>query len=479
MPADTLHPEYIARASDWKLISDLLAGQSRVKAARETYLPRTYKQSDADYADYLLRATLYGATARTHEALIGFMLRKPPEIECGNEKFLADCDRSGTAFIDYIRETASVVSSTGRAVTIVDFNDASQEPYCAFYPETEILNWRTEVVDGKKQTTLLVLRETEPSGDEFSHEFRYIFVVWRLTNGAATRQEYRSSTQTEKTGSPAEGTTTLEGGELITPSRGGKPLPFIPVVWHGSERNTDTINKPPLIDLASVNISHFRTSADLENGRYTAGLPTPYAIGFGEQTDLYLGTREAWTTDDPGASCGFLEFSGGGLTSLENAIKEKQEQMAALGARLIEQRGGTAEAYDTVMLRASGETSALAKIGKSLSESLSRILALAAWWKETGAKEPAELAETNYVAMSSDFSAQTLTPEALTALGNAYQAGNISFETFFYNLKRGEFYPDEWTIEEEQSALENLPPALKAALQPPAPPEQQPAPPAA
>ncbi len=72
-------------------------------------------------------------------------------------------------------------------------------------------------------------------------------------------------------------------------------IPFSPI---GSENNDPMPDKPPMEDLAHLNIGHYRNSADYEEACFIAGQPTPWASGLTEdwvkdvmKGTMYLGSR--------------------------------------------------------------------------------------------------------------------------------------------------------------------------------------------
>ncbi len=61
----------------------MLAGEDAVKAGGEKYLPRLDSQSDVEFANYVKRASFFNATARTSEAYLGLIFRRPPFLKLG------------------------------------------------------------------------------------------------------------------------------------------------------------------------------------------------------------------------------------------------------------------------------------------------------------------------------------------------------------------------------------------------------------
>lgn len=440
MPVDTHHPSYVEAASKWQRVRDVLAGVDALRAGN--YIPRLHEQTESDYKAYKDRACYGGAPIRAHEAMVGVMSNKPYLIETilGDE-VIQNIDLRGSALPVFVRWILSEMSSVGRSGTLIDWNEELGRPYVVSYTAEEIINWIEDYVDGRPVLRLLVIKvcECQDGPDEFSpaHEEKYI--VYRLSDQGVVSEEYRNGS-------------IVKSAEM---RRRGQPLSAIPWVWHGTEiARGCAAPKPPLLELADVAISQYRTSADLENGRHMCGIPTPWAVGFAG-TKLYLGSAFAWTSENTDAKAGFLEFSGAGLNSLTAAMEEKSKQMAALGSRLLESGPSSAEAHETIALRNASESSCLGRIATMASASIKAVLQWAQWWGSTS-----EFREDEKVSFEipTDFSMSPISSEMITALTSAYLASAISFDSYFAALKRGGLYDEARTAEEERQAIADSPP---------------------
>ena len=126
-----------------------------------------------------------------------------------------------------------------------------------------------------------------------------------------------------------------------------------------------------------------------------------------------------------------------------------------------------AEAFETVQLRASADTASLSRMSSAMSASLSQAMQVAAWWSDkTSSKMPKDYSETNFIVVSQDFVSAGMNPQTLTALVSALQMGAISYPTFFYNLQKGEMYPEGTTADEEKRDLEQESPMPTPAPEP-------------
>jgi hypothetical protein len=176
-----------------------------------------------------------------------------------------------------------------------------------------------------------------------------------------------------------------ENGNLISevmPRQfNGAPFRYIPFVFVGSADNRVDPDKPPLIDMATVNIGHYRNSADFEEGVFVHGQGTLFV-----SSDMSV---EQWAAANPngvtvGARRGHFLGGNGNAMLLQaqpnniarEAMKDKEAQLIAIGAKLITPNG-PAETAEAVKIRASGEVSALSTITGNLSEGFEQALEFA------------------------------------------------------------------------------------------------------
>ena len=245
-----------------------------------------------------------------------------------------------------------------------------------------------------------------------------------------------------------------EDGEWVVVERllvkpGDDALPFVPFVFHGPRHSGPQVQKLPLADIIAANLDHYRLDADYKHGLHFAALPTAWVSGFDKAAPLRIGSSAAWVSEVPGASAGFLEFSGAGLAHLEKAIEKVERRMALLGARMLEPTGVGANGLAAGSVGA--DLCGLGSIVASLNQSLSRVLQIADWWAAGG--EPDVLAGSVSFAMNTDLGARALSGNEISAVVAAWRAGAISRDTMLERLKRGEVLPDGRSIAQERALI--------------------------
>lgn len=502
MPVSTCHPSVEKALKIWKRIEDCISGPDAIRDAGETYLPKMAGNTDDEFKAYAARALFFNASDRTLEAMMGFLFRKPPQDTFPDSlewlKKDAGCD--GVTLDAYARQVMAATSSKGRCGTLVDFSTTEGRPYFAFYRAEDIVNWRVERRAGKQVLSMLILRESvsvPAASDAYAltevSRYRELTLdaagicqvrVWQTKNPQAVAVTGATLPTAPGTGAATGDYDEVERMQPLT--RRLIPLTMIPFVFHGAQDNSPNVGKAPMADITAVNVSHYQTSADLEHGRHRCATPTAWAVGFGDEDDappeahlddkgrdysesrkLYVGTSYAWTSPNTDAKCGYLEFTGAGLQALKDGMEEKQSQMAALGARLVEPRREGVESAEALGLKASAETSTLARIGLLGTESLSEACRLADWWNGAEDEPNDELTYT----LNKDFTSSEIPPERIAALVAAHQQGKISWETFFHQMQKGEAYPADWDIQKERDSIDANP------VMPPMPPGGMPPPP--
>lgn len=458
MAVNAKHPEYSKNLIKWQLMRDALAGE----VAKEKYVPKLSDQEAEEYSAYVGRAEFYNATARTQVALTGLLFAKPPKVELpealktiGENISLDDDTLEALA-----KNIADECLSVGRCGVLVDLPNVEKadyskleaerlnlRAYATLYKAENIINWKTTKINGSNVTSLVVLAETyaEPTQDEFVDKIKTRYRVLDLHEGYY-RQRVFSET---KVGN-------FEVVSEIYPSANGQKLEYLPFTFFNVNDLKTSVEKPPLLDLAKVNISHFRSEVDLEHGTHFTALPTPYVTGYqGESSEkLKIGSTTVWVINDPSAKVGFLEFSGAGLSTLENRIAVKEKRMSILGARLLLDEKKTAEATETLQMRKSGENAVLTSVAATISEGIVSFLKDIAFFENIAG-------ENLIYEINTDYNLTMIEPQLLAQIIAGIQSGDIPNEVLYDALLKGELMPKTiQSYEDYQAKLEQAAPQV-------------------
>lgn len=486
MPTDSTHPDYDANALAWLRARDVLAGEDTLKSAGLRYLPRLDSQTDEEYVAYKSRASFFNATARTADGFVGLIFRRDPTFKLPEgksgvgaalKKFVDDADMLGTTLVSYAKNITNEVIGVGRAGTLIDWEaDVERRAYAVLYQAEQIINWRTARVNGRNVLSLLVLREevTQTDKDEFAPQTIEQLRVLKLVPAIHKADDVKPTVgRTQAMQCEVEiwqrslRTTTLKRKkpewikvETRTPLRLGKPLPLIPFVFHGPRHSLPVVDKLPLGDIIAVNLDHYRLNADYKHGLHFTALPTAWVSGFDKSSTLRIGSATAWVAETPGATAGFLEFTGQGLTTFERAMDRDERLMAVLGTRMLESQKRVGESADAIELRQSGENSVLSAVSISVGESLTQVLRWVFWWNSTEAtpdalRSAAGEAEPVLATLNADFGTKGMASDEITAIVAAWQAQAISRETMLELFRKGEVLPAGRSNQEELRLVES------------------------
>lgn len=468
MPVDSKHDEYAKALTKWSRCRDAISGQDAVHAGGPRYLPKLSDQTADEYQAYKDRTPWYGATGRTLEGMVGMVFRVDPVLEAPDafKALTKDITLSGVTLDGVAREGVAEVVGIGRYGLLVEFPKVAEQPtnlaaaaaanlrpYVRAYKAETITNWRIEMRGNRMQPTLVVLKESyEVPVDVYSSEVKTQYRVLMLDEaGRYVQRVFKENADKQWVAEPD-----------IIPQMNGKALGEIPFYPFGPEKLSLDVQQAPILDLVDLNLSHYRTSADLEHGAHFTGLPTPFIAGVQLQggEKVRIGSSEAIVANDPAATASYLEFSGQGLGALERLMDRKEGQMAALGARMLAPEKAGVESEGTMAMRHNGEDSVLAGIAKLFAFGITEMCAFMARW--------AGLSGTIKYTLNTDYLPRGMSAQELTALMSAWQQGGISFQTLFANLQRAEIIAPEVTDEEEQERIGDAGPtlAMQTALQP-------------
>lgn len=464
MPVDTTHYQYDKYQPQWKRLRDVIEGQDVVHLAGDYYLPKLSGQDQHEYKAYVKRALLYGATSRTLDGLSGMVFRVAPSTELppGIVEFENNITLDGLSLSGFAEQLIDDVLAVGRCGILVDHPDTTGQdlsqadaeilnirPFMKHYKTESIINWKTQGVQNNQVLTEVRLSESvsvQDPEDEFSNELVEQIRVLDLFENKYRQRIYRKDDKKKKW---------VQLGGDIFPLKNGVPLDKIPFYFVGVKNGSADVEKPPLIDLADVNLSHYRTMADLEHGAHFTALPTAVVTGLspvdeedeGEAPEYRIGSATAWLFSNPDTDVKYLEFQGSGLSALEQRAKAKEEYMAFLGAKMLSPDKRTVEAAETAQIHRQGENSVLASISQSVSQSIEAALIMFLEWRGT------EGGEVRYQ-LNKDFIPVIMSAQDLTALVQTWQAGGIAFDDLVWNLKRGEIIRDERQPEDLLSEIE-------------------------
>jgi len=464
----TTAPDYDRLLPLWEKCEDAAEGEHAIHAAGVKYLPKLADEPEADYKARMSRTPFFNATWKTISGLKGMMFRKSPTVEVppGIADYMNDVDMAGTPLDMFAQGIAEALLTTGRigvlvdhppspegqAVTVAQASRLGLRPMLQKYPAKSIINWKTARINGVVQTVLLVLKESAAKADqdEFGHVAVNQYRVLDLTEAGYRQRVFQ--VQDDKD---------VQIGDDIYPQMNGKNMASIPFVFFGVDSIETAPQSPPLLDLVTMNLHHYQVSADWEHGCHFSGLPTMFISGYTApaegSTTLRIGGSAINALPDPNAEAYYVQVEGS-FEALKNNLESKKAEMAVLGARMLESQKSAVESAETLAQRSAGEQSQLAAMAQVESMGMTKCLRLFADWA-------GQSGEVSYQ-ISTDYGVAGMSPQMITALVGAWQAGMPGFsdENVYALAQRHEVSDAGVTFEEEQGRIQARGPSLIAPM---------------
>jgi hypothetical protein len=442
-----MRPEVVKALPRWDLIADCLEGEDAIKAKADKYLPVPHAEAggttqDARYASYIMRAVFYGVTARTLTGLVGQVFGRDSVITLpeGLLQLVEDVEGTGTGLEQQAKKALEYVLSFGRGGLLADYPKTSgtvtkaqiesgeMRPIIKLYDPRNIINWRTKKVGAKTLLCLVVLRETvDVEDDGFETKTAVAYRILKLTEANVyTVELYREETNNGKT-------VVVQHEPPITPTKAdGSTFNVIPFTFFGPENNDADMDASPLYSMATLNIAHYRNSADYEDACFIAGQPTPVFSGLTEEWvknvmngKVFLGSRGGIMLPKDGSAT-MLQAQPNMMP--KEAMDMKEGQMRALGAKLVEERSIRRTATEATQDEAA-QTSILSSATKNVTAAYKNALVWAQMFAPNAAGEV-------IFTLNSDFDLSNMTPQERQQLIAEWQAEAITFGEMRSALRR-------------------------------------------
>ncbi len=440
---------------------DCILGGDAIKKEREKYLPKFESTGDPlkdkkRYDDYLLRAQFFGVTGNTHENLVGELFRVEPIFELPEniQPMLQNSDGLGTSLFSLTKCFGGEVLESGMCGILSDFpvvkdENLSQEdvtkknliPRLIWYKREDVINWRYEAVNNKRQLVFLVLKEDYVNPDKlYEEEVIERVRIFQMKEGVCVVSAYDKK----------NGNWKLTEVERPIKKANNNTFDYIPFTPIGAKQNIIGENPVPLAPIADLNIGMYRNSADDEDSTHMVGQPTPYIKGLTQdwwesvlEKKMMIGSRSAIPLP-VGADIGLLQAEPNSMPS--ERMKFKIEMCRMLGAALVQEKGGNATATE-ITLDAVTEQSVLASISDNLSKGIKTAIIIASeYFVKGGVNE-----EDVKITVNKDFDAGMFNTQENQGISGAFRSELIS-----WTESRKMFRRMGWDLLEDEEALKEI-----------------------
>jgi hypothetical protein len=423
---------WYAQEPHWILIEDLMGGTYGMRKKHRRYLPQEPRELDESYDNRLARSVCPPYYQRLERMLAGMLTRKPVRLEDTSDTIteqLFDVDMQGNDLNVWTYETARKLVRYGHVGTLVDAPTDGGRPYWCTYTPRQILGWRTEAKDGQQALSMLRLSETVtvPDGEYGEKAVQQIRL---LTPGGY---------QLHQKG---------DDGEFRITDEGTTSLSEIPFSVAYSNRVGYFESRPPLEDIAELNLKVYQVQSDLDNQLHISAVPMLAFFGFPSAAEeVSAGPGEAIAFPAEGKA-EYIEPKG---TSFDYQFK-RLEQIAAqineLGLSAVLGQKLSAETAEAKRIDRSQGDSTMMVIAQNVQDMIDNCL-------QYHAQYLGQAAAAGSCFVNRDFIGARLEPQEIQSLLQLYTAGTITQETLLRQLSDGEVLGDDFNVDEELEATSN------------------------
>lgn len=436
----------------------LMGGTRAMRDAGKTYLPIWPQESEEAWTARKNCSALFPGFKKALQTMVGRPFETPvgvgDDVPAKIEATFENIDLAGRDLDQFARDVFTAMLRDGLTWVLADYptipegSTAADEvamgaqPYLVHIPLENMISYRLELVAGKHQ---VVHARWFECSDEFDGKWGTKEVkrirVWEP--GLVQLWEERKS---ELTG--------VTDWALI--AEGVVSLQEVPIVCFYGDRTGFWQGQPPLEDLAWLNVQHWQSASDQRHVLHVARVPL-----LGADLDNRANQAEPVALGPGGIVTGFtnlryIEHTGAAIEAGRTDLLDLEDQMKRVAGELL-----TREVQKTATetgQEASEGASWLRRLAFNFQDGFEECLRLmAAWVGEAGG---------GTISLDTDWDEETLASDIMAALTAARTAGQISKETYLWNLKEGGVLPPDRTIEQELDALDTEGMAAMPNVQP-------------
>lgn len=437
---------YDFMAPRWQVIDTLLGGTEAMRAATTTYCPQHQEETDAAYAGRLAATVLTNFVEQTLDTLAGKPFTEPVKVgedvpERIKSEILDDVDLQGNkldvfcsqwfrggvakAFCHVLVDMPKPEPRTdGKPRTLADDRREGVRPYWVMIQPEAVIFARADIEGGREVLKHVRIVETYTVQDGFAEIERQRIRV--LEPGVV--QLWEQHPTRKKDGKPV----------WVMVDEYSTGLTYIPLVTFYAHRDAFMIGKPPLLDLAWLNIAHWQSTADQRHVLTVARFPILACSGAAsEDSDpITVGPNRVLYNPDAQGKFYYVEHTGAAIEAGRNDLKDLEEACSQYGAQFLQSKPGDTTATETAVDEAAS-SSDLARIAGVFEDAVAQALSITAEWMKLGDKG-------GHVEVIKEFDLAEQEAAALDALATARQNRDISRKTYLDALQRAGYLPEDF-----------------------------------
>lgn len=468
--------KYIAMQPAWKKSRAVMGGEDVAKAAdalldvhsmSNLLIPFSPSMSQAQYDFYRAEAELPGLVGQYARALVGGLLRKPPQFKLpevlDNEENRTWLNNSfgaeGQSLMSFLDAALDEEMQTSRAWVLIETNPgtnaAEVKPFAVKLPAESIINWRK---DEKQQLVKLTIRYySETFEQDNPHHPVYLDTVsdYNIVNGLLEVTKYQRQLKTTEPGTP----NIADGGEwevkgTIYPVVRDQRMTFIPArPLNGSVEIVAPLNQT----LVNREISLYNKVSRRNHLLYGACTYTPVISGnFASADDFQNQVVDkglgSWLNIPEGGSASVLATPTAAIKDINQSIEMNIADMARMGIRMLTPDGTPAESGVAIEIKNASQLSQLGLLNTKVSKTMEILISMMLFMKHEITFEDAQ--EQTSFTLSEDFSPAPIGADWMRLITEWYDSRKIPRSVFLSMAKINDLIPADYDDEQGQAEIE-------------------------
>jgi hypothetical protein len=407
-------------------------GTDYLRQNKEDYLPQEIREDDDAWLERVQKSVLTPYVLRIIENAASIILRRPIEV-IGDEywkDFIHDVDGIGSSLNEYAKTFLVDALRDGHAFTLVDAPPKSARtlyearkdgirPYFVPYAAAQCYGWRqaTTAPYSPLSQVRLISKAVLPDAANPYHES----TVEQMRVIYPGRYELHTSTELD-----------VQMGTY-----GDGKIKEVPLVTLYTNRMGMLLSTPLLIDLAYINLAHYRAQADRLHSIHIAAMQQLILEAHENSKFLIAGVNYALRLD-PGNKAYYLQTDAAAYLAQKELLEDLEQQMATLGVTKLVGQKMVAESEGAKRLDQAQANSTLSLISQELERCLNKMFQLAGLY----AGKPAP-----QIILDRDFDFSTLLGQDVSVIGTLHKEGQLPTKEFVQILKYGEILPDSVDVD--------------------------------
>lgn len=432
----------------WAIVDPLMGGTQAMRAAGKALLPQYPAEKDDTYKERLALSTLLPAYAETVASSTSRVFAEP--LQLGEDvpepiKLLsADIDLGGNDLnswsVEWFREALAkglchamiehppTRDAEGNKLykTAAEEQAAGVRPYAVIIKPGQMLGWR---FIGGKLMQMRYMESVEVADGEFG--VKCVDQVRVLEPGSW--RTYRKADN---------------GGAWELNGQGSTSLTYIPWVTFYTGRTGPMTAKPPLLELAHLNVKHWQSQSDQDNLLHVARVPLLFVFTDNEEFQLTISSASATRMPKDG-NAKYVEHTGAAITAGRDSLNDLVDDMRMAGAKLLQKDKQAVKTAAQANEEAAQELSPLARLAGQFADCITQLLQILADYSSLG--------DGGHVEMRGNFDSDFAPEVSLPNLISMANSGKLSDETLYSEMQRRGVISDELDWLQEFARIQTQP----------------------